>query len=643
MFSIITPVIVKHDAIIPLKTREISKVQATFAQGLRSLFWVPLELHLGFLAKAAVLCNKHIYIKGSYTKQGANIFNTNSVFQGALVSKACAHISGRLARVYVPFTLAIRRLSARATILPEPSRFSCLDSDKGIPARAFTKKSSSSSRTSPSSLIYGSISLKPLYLSSFFSALQGALLTLLLTANLSSANTIDPKTRGLLDFIGSIEAPAGYDDYYRGVSSGLPQPLSSMTIGEVLAWQDSIDASSRSEAAGRYQIMEDTLRGLMTSKGIDKNRRFDSATQDELAVMLLKRRGWDPNRSDLVKMGNSIAHEWAALPICSGPKTEMSAYEGVAGNSAQTSCDAYLTVLEFGNDPQAVAWALTQSAVSGSVLVDIGRIKNILQAFITQYKEAFYSIVDNLVAVASNLLLSMILIEWVFTTALLVVNGAGIKEYLSALAFRIALGGAFMFIINLGNYSDLVIRSADGLLGQTTSDASINIIDLFDRVLAMSFDLFGRSTFGIVEKIAALLVLFIGTIIIALIIMSYMEVYLAFGAAIVVLGLGGFSQTRHIAINYMKRCIGRVFRLFTALFCGAVMSTLLTAELSTAQGDAMLLVGVLVILLYVILHVPSSVEQAVLGSISISASETLGQTVKGGPRSLAQKGGLPGA
>ena len=173
-------------------------------------------------------------------------------------------------------------------------------------------------------------------ISNVYMLIQGAPLVLLLTASLSSANTIDPKTRGLLDFIGSIEAPAGYDDYYRGVSSGPPQPLSSLTIGEVLAWQDSIDASSRSEAAGRYQIMEDTLRGLVTSKGIDKNRRFDSATQDELAVMLLKRRGWDPNRSDLVKMVNSIVHEGAVVPSGSGPKTEMSAYDGIAGNSAQT-------------------------------------------------------------------------------------------------------------------------------------------------------------------------------------------------------------------------------------------------------------------------------------------------------------------
>jgi len=480
-------------------------------------------------------------------------------------------------------------------------------------------------------------------LSNIYRVIIGPLLTLLLSASLSNANTIDPKTRGMLDFIGAIEGPAGYDDYYRGVSSSPPRPLTSMSIREVLAWQDSIDASSRSEAAGRYQIMEDTLRELVIAKGIDQNRRFDGATQDELAVLLLKRRGWDTSRTDYVKIGNSIAHEWAALPLCSGIKTGKSAYDGLAGNSALTTCEAYLTVLEYGADPQAVAWALTQSVVGSSGTGGTARVRNILDDFIQDYKNAFYSLTQNLVVIATSLLFSMILIEWLMTTMLLVIRGTSFKEYLSALILRVVLAGVFLFIINLGSYSDLVIRSADGLLDQSSSGATINIVELFDRILAMTFDLFGRSTIGIAEKFASILVLIVGTMIIAMIVMSYMEVYLSFGAAFIALGFGGYSGTRHLAINYLKRVVGRVFRLFTALFCGAIMSVLLGAELEPSQGDAMLLVGVLVILFYIILQVPSAVEQAVVGTVSISAAETLGRSVQNAPRHLAQKGGLPGA
>lgn len=85
-------------------------------------------------------------------------------------------------------------------------------------------------------------------------------------------DAIHPKTAALLDFIGSIEAPRGYDDYYRGVSSPPPRPLTTMTVREVLAWQDRIDRYSKSEAAGRFQIIEDTLRGLVRKHGIDTSQ-----------------------------------------------------------------------------------------------------------------------------------------------------------------------------------------------------------------------------------------------------------------------------------------------------------------------------------------------------------------------------------
>ena len=93
-------------------------------------------------------------------------------------------------------------------------------------------------------------------------------------------------------------------------------------------------------------------------------------------------------------------------------------------------------------------------------------------------------------------------------------------------------------------------------------------------------------------------------------------------------------------MNYFKRAIGRVLRLFTALFCGALLSVLLTAELDAAQGDYMLLVGIMVILLFVILKVPAAVEQAVVGSVSISSAETLGASARGTPLKMARMGGL---
>ena len=174
------------------------------------------------------------------------------------------------------------------------------------------------------------------------------------TTNAAPSNQVQihSKTAALLDFIGSIEAPRGYDDYYRGVSSPPPRPLTQMTIREVLAWQDRIDRYSKSEAAGRFQIIEDTLRALVRKHGIDTTQLFDVAMQNRLAIILLEGRGWNPNSTAYVKMANNLAEEWAALPLVSGPNKGLSAhhYDKRAKNRAQVSPAAFLDVLKNGRN-----------------------------------------------------------------------------------------------------------------------------------------------------------------------------------------------------------------------------------------------------------------------------------------------------
>ena len=175
--------------------------------------------------------------------------------------------------------------------------------------------------------------------------------------------TLDAKTSNLLEFIGTLEAPGGYDSYSYYAAAPPPKPLTQMTIAEVLAWQDRIDARSKSEAAGRFQIMEDTLRPLVQSEGINTGRLFDVEMQNRLAVLLLKRRGWDPSAQNHIAMANSLAREWAALPVVSGPNKGKSYYRNTKGarNRAQTTPDIFLDVLKNGSKTTAVLKAVKLS------------------------------------------------------------------------------------------------------------------------------------------------------------------------------------------------------------------------------------------------------------------------------------------
>ena len=182
----------------------------------------------------------------------------------------------------------------------------------------------------------------------------------------SPLTEIDSRTAGVLEFIGALEAPGGYDVVSSYAAAPPPKPLTDMTVGEVLDWQESIDARSKSEAAGRYQIMEDTLRKyLVPTMGLTGRERFSPAMQDAMAVVLMKRRGWNPRSRNYVKMGNGLAQEWAALPVLSGPKAGLSFYHDTKGarNRAQTTAAGFLQVLE---NPEARHVVLAERALPGA-------------------------------------------------------------------------------------------------------------------------------------------------------------------------------------------------------------------------------------------------------------------------------------
>lgn len=177
----------------------------------------------------------------------------------------------------------------------------------------------------------------------------------------------------LLDLIGNRESD-GYDDYSNLISDAQspPKRLTTMTIQEVLDWQDSIDHLQDSEAAGRYQIMEDTLRGydngdrrqqswprprpagvkgLYEKAGLSAGDLFSPVNQDKMAIYLLNYRGMqrylngEMTRDEFI---NSLANEWAAIPKVTGNSAGDSAYEGIAGNSSR------MTIAEIREAVEAV-------------------------------------------------------------------------------------------------------------------------------------------------------------------------------------------------------------------------------------------------------------------------------------------------
>lgn len=116
-------------------------------------------------------------------------------------------------------------------------------------------------------------------------------------------------------------AAQGVPSAYDVVFGGIPKkhrpmaPLTTYTVGEVIEWQGFVVAKgAASSAAGAFQIIRKTLVSLKLPDG----RRFDRECQDEAALTLLDRRGWEKceqGRMTPESFADQIAREWASLPV----------------------------------------------------------------------------------------------------------------------------------------------------------------------------------------------------------------------------------------------------------------------------------------------------------------------------------------
>ncbi|RVK16204.1 hypothetical protein CN138_29905 [Sinorhizobium meliloti] len=140
--------------------------------------------------------------------------------------------------------------------------------------------------------------------------------------------TVPPGAAILLDFIRETEVGrsdrASYDVIYGHNQSKLPQPLTTMTYGEVVDAQKGWSKRFRSSAAGGYQFMRATLIDLAKQvTSISGKDVFTPDLQDQLAYKLLLRRGYAEfivGKITLIEFAENLAKEWASFPVLAATK-----------------------------------------------------------------------------------------------------------------------------------------------------------------------------------------------------------------------------------------------------------------------------------------------------------------------------------
>lgn len=156
----------------------------------------------------------------------------------------------------------------------------------------------------------------------------------------------------LLSFIASHESDGNYNAHFGRAGNTNNPKFTSMLLKSVLDWQTRFvnDNGSPSSAVGRYQIIHNTMRGLIEALALDVDQvRFNGETQDKMALKLLEGRGYAKYRSGTLGVedfATELAKEWAALPVLKSVQGQkrmvargQSFYAGDGLNKALASAD----------------------------------------------------------------------------------------------------------------------------------------------------------------------------------------------------------------------------------------------------------------------------------------------------------------
>lgn len=158
--------------------------------------------------------------------------------------------------------------------------------------------------------------------------------------------------RPLLGLIAQHEAGGDYNVVY----GGKRYPLTSMTIAQVYALQNSLVRQNKvSSAVGRYQFIQKTLRSLVGQLKLDPNTAvLDEGTQDRMALQLLINRGFErflQGRMSKASFARALSMEWASMPKDASNRTYYE--DGI--NRALTTYNTVLAALDRSKQNYGVA------------------------------------------------------------------------------------------------------------------------------------------------------------------------------------------------------------------------------------------------------------------------------------------------
>ena len=390
-----------------------------------------------------------------------------------------------------------------------------------------------------------------------------AILLALLFTLLAPPPVLGATEERVLELVRRLEAPGGYDQVYGGVRLKPPRPITTLSVEEVLTWQRStVRQGSVSSAAGSYQIIRPTLQRLVDQGVVSPSARFDAATQDRLGRHLLRETGYRAGDTSAAT-ANRIAQVWAALPKVDGDGAGRSAYEGIAGNHALISADAFMAVLDGSRTVDGITPELRRIRAGE-------RFGFAWDRFVEELAAAVPKIAGGVASIATGLLLGLFLVDLVLRAGQWIFAGdlSGTVGGLSMRLFTVCLCLAVLAAPEtLIGTIETIARS---LAGHVEATGSFSLASFAAGRTALAFSLL-EGIFAYPEEIQGVLhlvSLFLTVTMafqIAVIVFWSLNLMFTGAGGLLAMGFGGLKETTGVVRTYLDHLIGAGLALLCTL------------------------------------------------------------------------------
>ncbi|MBO9422690.1 P-type conjugative transfer protein TrbL [Labrenzia sp. R4_2] len=219
-------------------------------------------------------------------------------------------------------------------------------------------------------------------------------------------------------------------------------------------------------------------------------------------------------------------------------------------------------------------------------------------------------------------------IEFGIAAVWLAVQAAALEAWVSELVRRIMFVGLFAFILTNGTqFAQAVVDSLFQIGAGGGSASPANIFNAGVEVAAnlsqnAQFGLFEDNGLAIASVLAMVVVIICFSLVAAIFIAVWIEMYVGLLAGIIMLGLGGSSYTKDFAIRYLVYAFSVGMKLMALVMIARIGSQVLIGLSNNSAADdqflaTLTIAGISVVVFMISMYVPQILQSVVQG-VSVS-------------------------